>query len=481
MTDKTLDLPAEEFQQLLDKSTALVIDQFKNYETKKAYHDFPQREIEHWFDEALPTEGIATDRLLQEVKTKILDTATGNLGPHMYAYVMAGGTQISIIAEKLAATINQNVGKWHLAPAISEIEKRVARWGAEMMGLRDHYSGVLISGGSAANLAGLTVARNIFFEKLDIRKKGLFGQSPMIVYASTEVHGCVDKSMDMLGLGIDQLRKIKTNADFTIHPEALEEQIQADIAAGFTPFCIVGTAGTVNTGAIDDLNRLADLAQQYQLWFHVDGAYGGLAAAVPGVRNKYAGMERADSVAMDFHKWLYQPFEAGCLLVKDWQTLRRAYFKQADYLDTTLEQKGRLDFNEHHFQLSRNAKALKVWMSFKAYGANPLTAMIAKDIALAKYLADQVEAAPDFELMARSDLAIACFRYIGRLTDEKEIIDLNQRLIPALEKDGRVFITSTRLNGRFAIRACLINHRKNETTTDYLLQVIREVAEGIND
>lgn len=481
MTDKTLDSSKEEFQLLLNKSTNLVLEQFEKYETRKAFHDYSQEEVESWFDEALPAEGIDTDTLLKEVKAKILDTATGNLGPHMYGYVVAGGTQISIVAEKLAATINQNVGKWHLAPAMSEIEKRVARWGAEMMGLNDHYSGVLISGGSAANLAGLTVARNIFFEKQQIREKGLFGQRPMIVYASTEVHGCVDKSMELLGLGTEQLRKVKTNTDFTINTVALEEQIKTDIKAGFTPFCIVGTAGTVNTGAIDDLNRLADLAQQYQLWFHVDGAYGGLAAAVPDIKNKYIGMERADSVAMDFHKWLYQPFEAGCLLVKDWQTLRKAYYKQADYLDTALEQKGRLDFNEHHFQLSRNAKALKVWMSFKTYGANQLTAMINKDIVLAKYLADQVDAATDFELMARSDLAIACFRYIGHLTDEEEIVDLNKKIIPALEKDGRVFITSTRLNGRFAIRACLINHRKNKKTTDHLLQVIREVAEGIND
>ncbi len=216
------------------------------------------------------------------------------------------------------------------------------------------------------------------------------------------------------------------------------------------------------------------------MWFHREGAYGGLVAALDSLKEAYKGIELADSLAVDFHKWLYQPFEAGCLIVKDWQTLRRAYFKQADYLDTSLETgEGRLDFNEHYFQLSRNAKAFKVWMSLKAYGAQAMKEMIQKDIDLAQYLADRVEEAPDFELQARSDLAIACFRYTGDLTTESDIIDLNERLIPALEADGRVFITGTRLKGTFALRACLINHRKTEATTDYLLAVIREVGQKI--
>ncbi|MEL6135249.1 MAG: pyridoxal-dependent decarboxylase, partial [Bacteroidota bacterium] len=379
---------------------------------------------------------------------------TGNLGPHMYAYVMAGGTQVSIVAEQLAATINQNVTKWHLAPVLSEIEKRVVKWGAEMMGIPGNVGGVFTSGGSAANLAGLTVARNIFFEKKQIRKQGLFGQKPFRVYASKEVHGCVDKSLELLGIGTNHLCKIETNPDFTIHLESLERQIQSDLASGFQPFCIVGNAGTVNTGAIDDLLALHDLAKKYDLWFHIDGAYGGLVAALDTFKNTYKGIELADSLAVDFHKWLYQPFEAGCLIVKDWPTLRRAYFKQADYLDTSFEKgEGRLDFNEYYFQLSRNAKALKVWMSLKAYGADAMKAMIQKDIDLAHYLADRVAEAPDFELMARSDLAIACFRYTAELNLDADIVALNARLIPALEEDGRVFITGTRLNEAFVLRA----------------------------
>ncbi|MEM9990374.1 MAG: pyridoxal-dependent decarboxylase [Bacteroidota bacterium] len=479
MQNDTLDLSTSDFKILLEKSTQLVLQQFKQLDQQKAYHAHEQAAVQGWFDEPLPQEGMNALELLDETEEKILKTATGNLGPHMYAYVMAGGTQISIVAEQLAATINQNVGKWHLAPAISEIEKRVVRWSAELLDLDDFHSGVLVSGGSAANLAGLQVARNVFFEKLGIRQKGLFGQKPFIVYASKEVHGCVDKSLDTLGIGTNNLRKIATNEDFTINLVALEQQIEQDKAKHLQPFCIVGNAGTVNTGAVDDFVALSKIAKKHGLWLHLDGAYGGLAAAAPSAKGKYAGMHLADSIATDFHKWLYQPFEVGCLLVKDWATLRRTYFKPADYLDTSFEQQGRLDFNEHYFQLSRNAKALKVWMTYKAYGARRIVDMIQKDIDLAQYLANQVEATPDFELVARSPLAIACFRYVGNLKEEQQIIELNQALIPALEQDGRVFITGTKLNGVFVLRACLINHRKTEATTDYLLTVIREVAQQL--
>lgn len=479
MSKNTLDLPKEEFKKLLEKSTELVLDQFENLEIQKGFHSHSQKEYERWFDEKLPQEGMNDYELLEFIREKVLNTATGNLGTNMYAYVMAGGTQMSIIAEKLAATINQNTGKWHLAPAICEMEKRVIKWGAEMLGIQEPVGGVLVSGGSAANLTSLTVARNIFFEQQNIREKGLFGMKPFIVYASNEVHNCVDKSLEILGLGTDNLRRVKTNSDFTIDLNALETQIESDIQNGLLPFCVIGNAGTVNTGAIDDLTALSAISKKHKMWFHVDGAYGGLAAALDSIKIKYKGIELADSIALDYHKWLYQPFEAGFVLVKNWNILRRAYFKKADYLDSDLEQEKRTDFNEHYFQLSRNNKAMKVWMSVKSYGFSRIKEMIQKDIDLAKYLADEVEKSSDFELKARSELAIACFRYIGNLKSEEEIISMNQKLIPALEKDGRVFIMGTKLKGEFVLRACLINHRKTEKTTDYLLDVIRDVASSL--
>ncbi|MEO9483805.1 MAG: aminotransferase class I/II-fold pyridoxal phosphate-dependent enzyme [Ekhidna sp.] len=474
--NNSLDFTPEHFEKLLNKTSELVLHQHDNMEEKKAYHYFAQAEVESWFDEGLPEESLAPERVLDLFKEKVMDTATNNLGPYMYAYVMAGGSQMSLLAEKLTATINQNVGKWHLGPAVSEIEKRVVQWAGELTTFGKNSGGVMVSGGSAANLAGLTVARNIFFEKLKIREKGLFGIKAFTVYASTEVHGCIDKSMEELGIGTDQLRKVAVNDDFTIDLDALKEAIEKDKADGFTPFCVVGTAGTVNTGAIDDLTALAEIAKEHELWFHIDGAYGGLPACLDSIQKEYKGIELADSLALDFHKWMYQTFEAGCLLVNDFSILQRTYYKRASYLDTKLEDQGRTNFNEYYFQLTRNAKAVKVWMSLKTYGMQKLRTMIQKDIDLTHYLADKVDKADDFDLKSTSYLAVACFRFTNRLTDETAIEELNRKLIPALERDGRVFITGTTINNQFVIRACLINHRMHEGTVDYLVKVIREVG-----
>lgn len=478
MINDSLDFSNDQFKELLEKSTQLVLNQYKNLHELKGYNDFSQKEVESWFDEEIPNNGMGFNKLLNIVEKRVLQTATGNLGPHMYAYVMSGGNQMAIVAEKLAATINQNQTKWHLGPAMNEIEKRVIAWTAQLLDFPEGSGGVLVSGGSAANLTGLTVGRNIFFEQISIRKTGLFGQKPFIVYASDEVHSCVDKSVELLGIGSDHLRKIETDADFKIKLDALETQIKSDIKNGFQPFCLIGNAGTVNTGAIDDLEALANLSEKYKMWYHVDGAYGALAGILDKLKHEYKGMERADSIALDFHKWLYVPFEGGCTLVRSWGKLRRTYFKQAAYLDTELANDGnRLEFNEHYFQLSRNAKAFKVWMTIKAYGMQRIKTMIQKDIDLTHYLNEEIKKAKDFELVATSKLAVSCFRYIGNMVSKEEITEFNRRLMPELEKDGRVFIMGTLLKGEYAIRACLINHRKNRDTINYLLDVIRDVAQ----
>lgn len=475
--NNTLDFTPEAFGEILQKTSELVLERYQNIDSIKGFNVSSQEEVESWFDEALPLNGMEIEPLFEEVKHKIIDSATGNLGMNMYAYVMSGGNQISTVAELIMSTVNQNNTRWHLAPAMAEIEKRVVKWAAEIIGTENHAGGAVVSGGSEANLAGLTVARNVFFRNYDIKQNGLFGMKPFTLYCSTETHNCIDKSVALLGIGAKYIRKVKTNTDFTVDTEALEQQIKDDIKEGFTPFCIIGNAGTVNTGAIDDLETLADLAKKYQTWFHVDGAYGGLVSSLPSIKTHYKGMDKADSIALDFHKWLYQPFEIGCVLVKNWEMMRETYFKQADYLDSKLAEKPtRLEFNEHYFQLSRNAKAFKVWMSVKAYGFSKIQQMMQKDLDLTHYLAKLITESHDFELKSSSNLAVVCFQYKGKMTEKDEIIDFNQRLIPALEADGRVFITGTKLNNEFVIRACLINHRKQKATVAYLLEVVRDVA-----
>ena len=276
----TLDFNNDIFKSLLNKSSEIILNKYNELDSQKGYHDISQKEIKSWFDEKVPTNGMSTDEVLKIVKEKIYDTATGNLGPNMYAYVMSGGNQISVIADKLSSAINQNVTKWHLAPAITEIDKRVIQWASEIIGFGDKVGGFIGSSGSSANLDGLTVARNIFFEKQNIRANGLFGFKPFIVYCSDETHSSIDKSIQLLGIGTNNLKKIKTNEDFTINIKALKQQIVEDISNGFLPFCIIGNAGTVNTGAIDDLEKLSEIAKENKMWFHVDGCYGGLASSL---------------------------------------------------------------------------------------------------------------------------------------------------------------------------------------------------------
>lgn len=478
--NKTLDFSHEEFQDILQKTSDLILKQYRSIDSLKGYNAPAQTEVASWFDEPLPLSGMDIEPLFEEMQAKVIDSATGNLGLNMYAYVMSGGNQMSTVAELILSTVNQNNARWHLAPAMAEIEKRVINWASVMVDFAPTAGGGITSGGSEANLVGLTVARNIFFKKFDIKQNGLFGLKPFTVYCSVETHNCIDKSIALLGIGAKHIRKVAVNADFKINLEALEKQILADKEAGFEPFCIVGNAGTINTGAIDDFNGLSAIAKKHEMWFHIDGAYGGLLSSLPSVKKQYAGLEKADSVALDFHKWLYQPFEIGCVLVRNWGIMQETYFKSADYLSSNSAQTDtRLNFNEHYFHLSRNAKAFKVWLSVKAYGFNRIQDMQQKDLDLTHYLTDLIQNSSDFELKSTSHLAVVCFQYKGKMTDNDEIVDFNQRLIPALELDGRVFITGTKLNNEFVIRACLINHRKQKAAVEYLLEVIRDVASKI--
>ena len=301
-----------------------------------------------------------------------------------------------------------------------------------------------------------------------------------MVYASEEVHGCVDKSVELLGIGSDNLHKIPVDEQQRIDLAALRSQITKDIEDGLRPFCLIGNGGTVNSGAIDPLQELAEIARQHKLWFHVDGAYGGLAAMVKEIRHLYQGLEKADSIAIDFHKWFYQPFEAGCVLVRGWKEMESSYYKSASYLSTDDQSDQRFEFNKYNFQLSRNARALKIWMTYKAYGADRIHQAVKKDIDLTSYLEQKITEADDFELCSPASLSVCCFRYIGSLANDsskaEQVDRLNVDIIPALEKDARVFITGTLLDGRPVIRACQINHRMQKSHIDFLVDVIREVG-----
>jgi glutamate/tyrosine decarboxylase-like PLP-dependent enzyme len=358
--------------------------------------------------------------------------------------------------------------KWH--PANSWIEVTVVRWLGEMVGFGDDAAGYLTTGGSWANLVGLAVAR-VRRAGWDLRTEGLAGQPRLVAYISAEGHSCFDKAAELLGLGRAQLRKVAVDGDFRIRPEALEAAIAADRAAGHRPFCVVGNAGTVNTGAVDPLAALAEIARRHELWFHVDGSYGALAALVPERRVLFAGIEQADSLALDPHKWLNVPFDAGCVLTRSWADLSDTFSLVPPYIRAATDD----EHNHVHygFELSRTDRALKVWLSLQQHGADGYAALIAGHLALARHLAELLHGAPEFEVMSEPVLSICCFRYVPPdLADRPEeavqvyLDRLNLAVELALVADGGAMVSGTDLGARRVLRACIVNHRATRDDVD---------------
>jgi glutamate/tyrosine decarboxylase-like PLP-dependent enzyme len=328
------------------------------------------------------------------------------------------------------------------------------------MGFPPGSSGLLVSGGSAANLTALTVARNAM--NPGVREQGVaVDEGRLTLYASHEVHSSVRKAAELLGLGEQGLRLIPTRADYTIDLDALVRTLAQDRAAGMKPFCVVGTAGTVNTGAIDALDELADLCAREKLWFHVDGAFGALAMISPALRPDVAGLQRADSVIFDFHKWLYAPYEAACVLVRKGDAHRQSFSVIPSYL-AALDggiATAPIRYSEYGVQLSRGFRALKVWMALKADGFGKYARMIEQNVEQARYLSRLVEAHPRLELMAQTRLNIVNFRYRRPGLDPAALDALNQRILIALQESGFAVPSSTVLQGRFTIRCAIVNHR----------------------
>jgi glutamate/tyrosine decarboxylase-like PLP-dependent enzyme len=477
----TLDAQSDRFRDDLQKTSELVSRFYRSLRDVRLTTARSRLEVASLFDEPLPEESQPVEAILREVEEKIFANSTLYTSPRFFGYINGSGNQAAVLAELLAAALNQLVAKWHFSPAASEVERRVIRWIAEFIGYAPDAGGCLLSGGSAGNLVGLAVARERK-AGFDIASRGMKEGPLLTVYVSQEGHASLEKSMTLLGMGRNQLRTIPVGEDFTIDLDALEKHVISDRARGSRPICVVGNAGTTSTGAVDPLDSLAGFCQRHKLWFHVDAAYGGPAARTQAADHLFRGIERADSVVVNPHKWLYVPAEAACILVRDPRALRETFRIGADYLqeEHDSEHDGPFDFKDYGPQLSRNFRALKVWMTFKAYGAKRLRAAINSNIEVMRYLADRIDESPDFVRLAPVPLSVVCFRYCTSDTSiqrDQDCLDrLNSQLPDALEKDGRAFLSTTRINGRKALRACSVNHRLCRDDVDVLLDVIREVA-----
>lgn len=424
------------------------------------------------FDAPAPQEPANASAVYQEFVESVLPYPMGNIHPRFWGWYMGNGTVIGALADFLAATMNPNLGGGNHGANL--VEGQVVNWIKEMLAFPPDASGLLVSGGSMANFVGIAVARNTK-AGFDIRQLGIQAASqPLRVYASTEIHSCNQKAVELLGLGSNGLCKVPVNADYTINLQALEAAIAADRAAGFRPICVIGSAGTINTGAVDDLNALADLCAREDLWFHIDGAIGAVAVLADNVKPLLAGIERADSVALDLHKWMHIPFEAGCALVRREEAHRRTFSLTPEYLahETRGLAAGQAWFSDYGLQLSRQFRALKVWMSIKEHGLQRFGRMIARNVEQAHYFGRLVEADHELELLAPIGMDIVCFRFNPGGLDDQALNALNKEILMQLHERGIAVPTYTTLNGRYCLRIAIANHRSRQEDFDLLAREV---------
>ena len=483
MSKPTFDLPPDELRRLGTLAADAVADHRERLTSRAVFGKIGDRA--GVFDEPLPEEGRPFEEVLAFVRENVMPYPMGNSHPRFYGFINATADPVGIVADFLASGMNPNC--WGGDHAATHVEARVVRWLAEMLGFPPTAEGILVSGGSMANFTALAVARRAQTPG-NVREDGLAGpdRARLTVYASDQVHHCVDKAVDLLGIGMRQLRRIPTDDAFRIRLDLLEQTIAEDRRAGFLPAILVGNAGTVNTGAIDPLGALADIAAREKLWYHVDGAYGALASMVPSLAPLFEGMERGDSIAVDPHKWLYVPYEAGATLVREPGKFAATFRKFPEYLAQDAESPfpGPAWFAERGVELSRGFKALKVWMGLKVHGRRAYAAQIENDVRLAKFLAAEVDRRPDFERLAEPVLSIAAFRYrpADKALPDTALDSINRRIVNRLVGDGTFFLAPTILKGRTALRVSITNFRTREEDLLALLdeasRIGRELAKA---
>ena len=455
-----------------------MIEYLRTLRERPVWQPIP-RDLHKEFERPLPRTPRPLGDVYADFKEKVLPYPTGNIHPRFWGWVMGNGTITGMLAEMLAAGFNPNQGG--LVQSGNLVESQVISWCKEMFGFPASSSGLLVSGGSMANLVALTVARNSR-AGYNVREEGVGGAPrPLRVYASTEVHSSVHKAVEVLGLGSKALSLVQVNPDFTINLEHLKRAIREDRERGMLPICVVGCAGTVNTGATDPLDALADLCKEEGLWFHVDGAFGALAALSPELRHVVKGMERADSLAFDMHKWMYMPYEVGCTLVRDAEAHRQAFALTPHYLERTTRGIAgtELWFSDYGVQLSRGFRALKVWMSIQENGIDKFGRLIRQNVEQARYLESRVASERELELVAGVPLNIVCFRYVGSLTDAAAIDALNKELLLRLHESGIAAPSNTVIEGKYALRVCITNHRSMRADFDLLVQEVVRAGKSL--
>ena len=482
MTDKPIEEPTpqesldpenwDEFRAQARHMLDAAIDRMQHARQGRVWTELPET-IKDTLKAPLPREGWGVPDVMERMET-LLPYGAGNTNPRFFGWVHGSGTPANILAEMAASAMNANVGgRDHGA---IYVEKQVVAWCRELFEFPETASGIVVSGTSIATIIAVKVARDARLN-FHSRKEGICGHG-LVGYTSTETHSCVARAFDLLGLGTDALRKIPANDRFEIDMDALKAAIATDREAGLTPFIVIGTAGTVNVGAIDPLEELADLAAEESMWFHIDGAFGSLGVLSDRVKGRLTGVKRADSLAFDFHKWLHVNYDAGFALIRDEKLHRAAFTDRPDYL--TAKARGLAGGNpwpvEYGPELSRGFRALKVWAQIAEFGTDRLGRMIERNCYQASYLGEQVEKTPGLELLAPVALNICCFRYTEPGLSDAVLDAMNDEIVIQLQEQGSAAPSTTRLKGRLAIRVNITNHRTARADLDILLDEVQRIA-----
>jgi aromatic-L-amino-acid decarboxylase len=465
--DHPLELSEEEMRRLVDEAARRIFEYIASLPRQPAADNAGGAELARSLRESLPERGEPPARLFDLLFERVIPKGFNTAGPGYLAYVPGGGLFHAAVADLIADAVNRYVGVFAAAPGLAQIESNVVRWFCQIVGYPESAGGVLTTGGSLANFSAVVTARRAL-----LPDDFLSGT----IYASDQAHHSIRKAARLAGFPADAVREIQTDARFRIRVEALARRMARDRAAGRAPFLIVASAGTTNTGAVDDLESLAALASRERLWLHADAAYGGFFALTPEGRQRLKGLERCDSIVLDPHKSLFLPYGTGSLLVRDVEALKRAHHGTADYMPSMQEDPDLVDFNLISPELSRDWRGLRVWLPIKMHGIEPFRRSLQEKLELARWATDELRRIEEIEILAEPQLSIVAFRWRRRGLREEELNRRNRDLLDRINSRGHVYLTGTMLGDRFAIRICVLSFR---THADRMREGLEDVRAAV--